>query len=292
MAETFLSEDDLSGFFKARVIKNIDPSGDGQIAVFIPDLMPNVANSDSEDQGTASVKPASEIFEGSEEFAGNIKTSVSNGNFIWCRPAGNLVEINTTGDASNAVSGNYKVPRNGTWVTVFFDNHDPNRPYYFPFSMTKFGEVIAGTLLGKSSLSTNSKTNWTTPEARVLIEVLMEYHNKNVIYIDNNENANSFVIQWANGHELVIHHADESGIRLKTEQGHTLHLDENSTEIRINTHSDNVSIVYRDSDGAIDIKQSGPFTHKADSIKLNIAGNVDVTAGGNVTVKGSLVQIN
>ena len=294
MAETFLQEDDLSGFFKARVIKNIDPSGEGQIGVFIPDIMPNVTESDTESESMEAVKPATDIFEGHDDFSSNITPTSTVGNFLWCRPAASLVEIATTETAATEnIGGSYKIPRLGTWITVFFDNHDPSKPYYLPFSMTAHGEVIAGALLGKASLTAESKVNWDTPETRVLIEVLIEYHNKNVIYIDNNENANSYVIQWANGHSIVVHHAAESGIKLETEKGHTLHLDENSTEFRINTHTNNVSLVYRDSDGTIDIKNTGNYTQKTDgNLNINIAGSANIKAGGTVNIKGATVNLN
>ena len=93
---------------------------------------------------------------------------------------------------------------------------------------------------------------------------------RNAIYADSNANNNAFVIRWANGHTFSIGHAAESGIVMQTEKGHVIQLDENSTEIRIKTHTGQSQIVISDT-GDITVTNTGNTT-------INTKGNVDINA--------------
>ena len=153
-------------------------------------------------------------------------------------------------------------------VTIYFENGDPNRPYWMPLTPSVNGDVIAGTNLGKGTNMTNTSSNWKDPTKRTDINVLAEHDNGTVIYIDNNSNANAVVIRTGNGHTFSIAQAAESGIIVETEKGHQFHLDDNSKEISLRTQTGQSKIVLGD-DGNIVIEGSSSIKMKAPRIDFN-----------------------
>lgn len=261
----------FSGFFKARVVNNVDDSGEGMLGLFIPSIMTELSNMTEEP--TPKTHVISEpIFEnhGDHQVSPQIKID----NYIWARPCAFLVE---NGSGSNGSGGRFRIPKNGSMVTVYFENEDPNRPYWMPFTSTVEGDAISGREIGKGMNLANSSANWTDPAKKVNIDVIAEYDDGSVIVVDKNANSNSFALRWANGHTLSICHSSESGIYLETQKGHIVYLDENSGEIRVRTHSGKAKITLSD---------SGDITGYAESnITLNSAGSANVTAKGELLVK-------
>ncbi len=85
---------DLYGFFRAKVVDNKDPKKFGRIKVWIPDIMPKV----NEQEG------------------------------LWAAPANNA--IGGLNDESSYY-GSCLIPRKHSFVLIFFENGNPNKPYYF-----------------------------------------------------------------------------------------------------------------------------------------------------------------
>ena len=232
---------DFSGFFRGRVVKNDDPMGEGRVAVFIPSLITEYPQAGEIPAPSVGVIPP-ELFANQKELT--LPTQVKRDNFVWARPGAALVE---NGGAAGNHGGDWRIPRVGTMVTVYFEGADPNRPYWLPFTPTVKGDVIAAKNLGKGLNVQNSAANWKSIKKKVEIQVVAEHDNGNVVYIDNNSDVNAFVIRWDNGHTFSIHHNQESGIVLETEKGHRIQMDENSAEIRLKTHNGGSKITMFDS---------------------------------------------
>ena len=90
----------LYGNYRAKVVNNKDKEKFGRVLVYIPDLMPTL---DSRKDG------------------------------IWARPANNPIGgRNTEGDNEDCYyAGSSYIPEKDSWVWIFFECGQINRPYYF-----------------------------------------------------------------------------------------------------------------------------------------------------------------
>jgi hypothetical protein len=261
-ADGQIKEIDYNGNIKGRVVKVDDPKMEGRIGVFIPSLITEVPHHLEEPSPKIHTIP-SNLFANQSEL--QLSTQVQGNNFIWARPCAFLIE---GGSKGKNTGGSYRIPKIGTMVTIYFENADPNRPYWMPFSPSVNGDVIAGTHIGKGTNMNASSANWKDPSKRTNINVLAEHDNGTVLYFDNNDNASSFVLRTGNGHTISVGHAAESGIILETQQGHIIQLDENSKQIRVRTQSGNSKIILGD-DGNIVIEASTSIRMKAPRIDFN-----------------------
>jgi hypothetical protein len=88
----------IYGNYRAKVVDNKDPQKFGRVLVWIPDFMPEVDDSKG----------------------------------IWARPANNPIGgRNMEGDDSHHYMGSSYIPAKGSWLFVFFESGNINRPYYF-----------------------------------------------------------------------------------------------------------------------------------------------------------------
>ena len=86
------------GNYRAVVVDNVDKEQFGRVLVWIPDLMPEVDRKKG----------------------------------IWARPANNpLGGRNKEDNSENYYAGTSYIPEKGSWVFVFFEGGNVNRPYYF-----------------------------------------------------------------------------------------------------------------------------------------------------------------
>jgi hypothetical protein len=264
----------LTGYFRGCVVNRTDSLGEGRVGVLIPSLMTEQA------PGTQTPAPVTapigQVFENQKELG--LATSVQTDNYIWARPT-NLVQ---NGKGISNVGGNFLVPLLGTMVRVYFENGDPNCPFYETTSPTIAGEVVAGQQLGKGLNTQNTATNWKSTTAKPNIQVLFETAQGHIMTVDTNPNSNSFMLRLA-GHTLVLGQADEGGISLQTAMGHLVHMDENSKTITLKTQSGKVQALLNDGDGSVRITNTGDFmVENQGNTAFKTAGNISLTAGGTI----------
>ena len=102
------------GFHRAKVIDAHDLKKLGRVKIWIPDIMPD------------------------------IEYSCISG--IWAHPANNPIGGRNLPDMDGTVcdfeQGHYQgscmIPPEGSWVWIFFENGDPNWPYYFAAADTGY----------------------------------------------------------------------------------------------------------------------------------------------------------
>ncbi len=113
----------LYGFYRAKVVNNKDPDKYGRIILWIPVTMPEI----SEDKG------------------------------IWARPANNSVGGRNMEELSDQhFMGSSFIPKKGSWVLIFFDDGNINKPYYV------CGLDIENTkVLPENQLGSNYEHKWT-----------------------------------------------------------------------------------------------------------------------------------
>jgi hypothetical protein len=111
------------GIYRAQVINNKDPDKKGRVKIWIPDIMPTVDKSVG----------------------------------IWARPGNNPVGgRNVEGDSAHHFSGTSYIPLNGSWVFIFFEGGNPNRPYYLSAL-----DIENTTVLPENQKGTNYELKWT-----------------------------------------------------------------------------------------------------------------------------------
>lgn len=124
----------IFGNFRAKVVDNKDKQKFGRVLVWIPDLMPEVPDS----QG------------------------------IWARPANNpLGGRNLEGDDEHHYMGSSFIPKKGAWVFVFFESGNINRPYYFGAL-----DLENTPVLPENQVGSNYEDKWTlfkSHEGRVIV---------------------------------------------------------------------------------------------------------------------------
>jgi len=96
--EVLVMDKPLFGMYRAKVIDNRDVEQFGRVKVWVPDFMPLVDDTKG----------------------------------VWARPANNpMGGRNLEGDDGNYYTGSSFIPKIGSWVFVFFECGNINRPYYF-----------------------------------------------------------------------------------------------------------------------------------------------------------------
>lgn len=91
-------EGNYNRFFRAKVVDNVDPENFGRVKIYCPDLMPLIDDNEG----------------------------------IWAKSANNPVGgRNSEGGPDNHFMGSSYRPAKDSWVWVFFENNNINRPYYF-----------------------------------------------------------------------------------------------------------------------------------------------------------------
>jgi hypothetical protein len=111
------------GMYRAKVINNKDREKFGRVMVWIPDIMPEIEDSKG----------------------------------LWARPANNpLGGRNQENDSEHHYMGSSYIPKKGSWVWIFFEKGNPNRPYYFGALDLENTKVLP-----ENQVGTNYEDKWT-----------------------------------------------------------------------------------------------------------------------------------
>ena len=285
----------LYGNYRAKVVSNKDKEQFGRVLVWIPDLMQGIPDTEG----------------------------------IVARPANNPIggRNKQEGENKNYYAGTSYIPANGSWVWLFFESGNVNRPYYFAAL-----DIQNTTTLPENRVGSNYTEKWVifkSHEGRTIVisddpddarvEITGKKRNlkeppsgdvESVYEIDKNQT--SILLDEREGKEKIL---------IRTHKGDYLHIDiddqklyiefENDIEIKTRggfklTASDNIDI--KSTVGDINIQgESGKLNIKtADSMRCTSAGTIEVLAqkdlsyysGGNINGKaarninhdGSLLQ--
>lgn len=109
--------DKYYGFYRAKVVNNNDPDQFGRVLIWVPDIMPDIPD----DQG------------------------------IWARPANNPSGGRNTENSDECYyAGSSYIPPNGSWIWIFFEKNNLNRPYYFAALDIQNAKVLPENQLGSN----------------------------------------------------------------------------------------------------------------------------------------------
>jgi type VI secretion system secreted protein VgrG len=256
------------GNYRAVVVDNKDKEQFGRVMVWIPDLMPEV----DRDKG------------------------------IWARPANNpLGGRNKEDSDENYYSGTSYIPRKGSWVFVFFESGNINRPYYFGALDLENTKVLP-----ENQVGTNPEDKWTilkSSKGRAIVisddegsdgDQRVEITGKkrkiktpptgdtdSVYTID--ENMTTILLDERDGKQKVL---------IRTYKGDFLHID--IDEQNLQAYFKNDIVIKCDNDlkitanGDIDIKSlAGDIKVQADSGDVDLKSSTDfkIQSGGSYSTK-------
>ena len=262
-------------FYRARVVDNKDDKKLGRVRVFIPDLMI-----------------------GLDEFSDG----------IWAYPANSpFGGGNTECDPKIADSGSLYVPQVKQWVWVFFENDNPNRPYYLSALYIENRKVPPETQRGSQWYnkwllfrSPDGRTMWISDypddQGVHITGKKRKYNPKSpldsVIPIKGNQSV--VRIDERDGKEkILIADYRNNFVMLDTQHSKAyFHVDNETGTGQINIYTDQTLVVLDDS-GYVKI-QAPQATVEINNgqIKISASGDIHLKAGGNINLDGSMINLN
>ena len=221
-----IATEKLYGNYRAKVVENRDEKYFGRVLVWIPDLMPSLP----ENQG------------------------------IWARPANNpMGGRNEQYDNDNYYTGSCYIPKKGSYVFLFFESGNINRPYYFGAVDLENTKVLP-----ENQLGTNFQDKWTifkSHKGRTIV-VSDDEDDKRVEFTGEKRqlkeppSGDTASVYTIDGNQTTILFDERSGkekILIRTHKGDFFHIDIDERKLQAQFESD------------IIIKTNGKFKLTAES---------------------------
>jgi hypothetical protein len=261
-------------FFRAKVMINQDDRMDGRIGVYIPEFHSHLSN---EEAGMQKM----------------ILGEASSKSYITAAP---MLEINQS-KIDTAVyqtnSGNYNVPRQGSYVLVFFLNNDPQQCFYFPkgFSLPYPDQRIQG-----MNLDLKDKIDFADVSAKPNMD-LREFFNGTISGWNLNDENNEYFLIFDNGTEIRLgspiepakagsirksHRTQPSFLKLLIQRKDSLYRIINDIAATQKTASWNVIVEQqKNSQGGL----NGNFPEESGETSSSASQSMDVTEKGSSSTK-------
>ena len=229
----------LYGNYRAKVVSNKDKEQFGRVLVWIPDLMQDVPDT----QG------------------------------IWARPANNPVggRNKQEGSDKNYFLGTSYIPATGSWVWIFFETGNINRPYYFGALDLQNNKVLPENRVG-----TNSSDKWI---------VFKSHEGRTIVISDDPDDARVEIT--GKKRKLV---EPPSGDTASVYQ-----IDENQTTILLDEREGKEKVLIRTHKGDyfhIDVDDQKLYVEFKSDIEIKTGGSFKVTAAENIELKSDTGNIN
>jgi len=240
-------------FRRAKVVDSNDGDDFGRVMLWIPDLMPLI----DDDKG------------------------------IWAKPANNpLGGRNSENDADNHYMGSSYRPAKGSWVWIFFENGNINRPYYFGSLDLQNTKVLPECQVGR-----NPEKKWVilkTHDGRCIVmsddpdDARIEFTGKkrkmktpptgdtdSVYTID--ENQTTILFDERDGMEKVL---------IRTHKGDFFHIDIDEQKLQG---------YFKE---GIDLKTDGSYNILAKNINIKATEKINQQSGDDINIKsGSKMNV-
>ncbi|MBN1249429.1 MAG: VgrG-related protein [Anaerolineae bacterium] len=93
------------------------------------------------------------------------------------------------------------------------------------------------------------------------------------------------------GHHITVYDTSDNKIEIVTQGGHMIRLDDANNEIKI-TSSGGLVLTLADSGGKITLEGNEISVKANGSLKIESGANMDLQAGGQMTIKGAVINLN
>ena len=253
-----VNEISRDGILRGIVIDVNDPNLEGRIALNVPKFITKYDTSIKEKKSKKEFIEKENLL--NPELKDFVRDDIENVNYIWFRPV---------------FQNSFKVPYVGQTVFCFFEDGDPNKPYYFPFGPSLNGEVTSmDKVKATSDLFDHDKKH--------LIHVIQEGKDGSIIYFNENASNKRFEVAFSNNHSFSINENEsENSIHFVTSNGNLLVLDELNKHITVKTSGGHI-IKLDDQNKVCSLTTSGGH-------KINLddgSGTVEISAssGGKIAL--------
>jgi hypothetical protein len=254
MTDEFVT-DKLYGNYRAKVVNNRDPEKFGRVKVWIPDLMPQISDS----QGLWA-RPANNPIGGRNKPANTPRKprQTRGGSIIEeFEYEEELDEFNRQNP--QLYMGSSYIPAIGSWTWIFFEAGNINRPYYFGALDIENAKVLAENQLGE-----NYEKKWT----------LIKSHTGKAIVVSDDPDDQRVEITGSKIDLADPPSGDEYSVYAITGNQTTILLDERYKKEKILIKSYNGDYIHFDIDDQdLEIQFSR-------DIHIKCGGNFYLTAGG------------
>ncbi len=254
----------LYGNYRAKVVNNKDKEQFGRVLVFIPDLMPEL--DDTKDG-------------------------------IWARPANNpMGGRNLESDTNdNYYAGSSYIPPKGSWIWIFFETGQPNRPYYFGAL-----DIENTKVLPENQVGSNFEKKWTilkTHEGRSMIfsddpdDERVELTGKKR-QLNTPPSGDQKSVTQIDGNMTTILLDERNGLQkllIRTHLGDYFHIDIDQRQLQVEFENDIIIRTHGKlkitADEDIDIKSmTGKISVEADMNDINIKAGLNLNKQANARI--------
>ena len=236
------------GFYRGKVIDNVDPELFGRVKVWIPALMIDV----DESKG------------------------------LWARPANSPVGGRNTKEGTGSYYyGSCYIPRVGSYLWTFFEGGNINRPYYFASL-----EIETSRVLPENQVGSNPQDKWTifkSHEGRCIVvsddpeDCRVEITGKKR-KLSNPPCGNSESVYQIDGNQTTILMDEREGkekILIRTHKGDFINIDTQSRKLEINFRGD----ITISTSGSLFLNAKGKIQISGAGISAQTPGEYTVKAG-------------
>lgn len=253
----------LYGFHRAKVVDNQDDQQLGRVWVWIPDLMTFIVDT-----------------------AG-----------IQARPANNPLGGRNIedGDDNNFMGTSY-IPRNGSWVWVFFEAGNINRPYYFAALDLENAKVLPEVQVGST---TDKWVIFKSHDGRTIVisddpdDARVEITGKKR-NLSEPPSGNTGSVYTIDGNQTTILLDEREGkekVLIRTYKGDFLHLDIDEQQLHAkfkdDIHIKSDANIYITAQEALHLKgklDKVYLTSEADNVEIKAGGSVNEQSGGDLNI--------
>lgn len=219
------------GMYRAVVVDNKDKEQYGRVLVWIPDLMPEVDRTKG----------------------------------IWARPANNPIGgRNKEDDTENYYAGSSYIPKKGSWVFVFFEGGNINKPYYFGALDLENAKVLP-----ENQVGSNYEDKWT----------IIKSHDGRAVVVSDDPDDERVEITGKKRQMSSPPTGDKTSVYT---------IDNNMTTILLDEREGKQKILIRTYKGDffhIDIDEQNLQAYFENDIEIKCNNDMKLTANGNIDIK-------
>lgn len=246
-------EDIRHGFHRAKVVDNIDEKKVGRVLVWIPDVMSFIPDTSG----------------------------------VWARPANNPIGGRNEEDGNSYIGTSY-IPRVGSWVWIFFEAGNVNRPYYFAACDLENAKTVSETQYGNEYY--HKYVVFKSKDGRTIVisddpddaRVEITGKKRKLTTPPSGDAASVYAIDDNQTTILLDERDGEQKVLIRTYKGDFFNINIEDQELHANFNGD----IHINSNKNIYITSNEDFNIKSKTGKINIqaaADDINIKSGGDIS---------
>jgi hypothetical protein len=258
------------GIYRALVVNNKDPQKTGRVMVWVPDVMPEVSQSEG----------------------------------MWAKAANNVMGgRNSEYGSDNNYTGSCYIPKKGSYVLVFFESGNLNNPCYIGAIDLENTKVLPENQTGGNP--TEKWTIFKSSKGRCIVmsddpddeRVEITGKKRQLGGAPSGDTGSVFTIDGNQTTILLDERPGMEKVLIRTHKGDFINIDVENRKLHMKFKSD----INIETEGNLNLKIKGNFVTEVNGDKSEIiAGNYNTmtggtandTSSGNKNIKGSVVAID